>query len=453
MKVEVQSKKGLRTSLSIIVDKKTIQKRLEERLIELQSEVNLKGFRPGKVPPEVIKNQFGKAVYGDIIDKILKESSTKAIQEKKIKVAGQPKIDLKTFGEGKDLNFILEVDSLPEVKLKSFENFKATEFKIKLEAKQIDERIKEFAKQQKTFVDKNPNEKSKEGDQVTFDYSASIDGEKFEGSEGKGVKIELGKNLFLKDFDKQLIGVSKNQNKTVEATMPPNHPKKELANKKTKFECKITNIEKPKDTIIDDNFAKQMGAKDLQDLKKLIEKQMSSQYMQALDSITKKEILDQLEKYHNFDLPKNLVEYEVAAITQNLKKEDKDKHKESNEKLAKSRIKLGLLLNEYGEKNNLKVNEEEIQSEIQKQIRGMPGQEKMVMEYYQKNPSAAQSLKGAIYEDKIIKLFRSKIKMTTKTLSVSEAEKILSEINQPKNPNKKSKEVKSSSKNKTKTKK
>ena len=453
MKVEVQSKKGLRTSLSIIVDKKTIQKRLEERLIELQSEVNLKGFRPGKVPPEVIKNQFGKAVYGDIIDKILKESSTKAIQEKKIKVAGQPKIDLKTFGEGKDLNFILEVDSLPEVKLKSFENFKATEFKIKLEAKQVDARIKEFAKQQKTFEDKNPNEKSKEGDQVTFDYSATIEGNKFEGSEGKGVKIELGKNLFLKDFDKQLIGVSKNQNKTVEATMPPNHPKKELANKKTKFECKITNIEKPKDTIIDDNFAKQMGAKDLQDLKKLIEKQMSSQYTQALDSITKKEILDQLEKYHNFDLPKNLVEYEVAAITQSLKKEDKDKHKESNEKLAKSRIKLGLLLNEYGEKNNLKVNEEEIQSEIQKQIRGMPGQEKMVMEYYQKNPSAAQSLKGAIYEDKIIKLFRSKIKMTTKTLSVSEAEKILSEINQPKSPNKKSKEVKSSSKNKTKTKK
>ena len=193
-----------------------------------------------------------------------------------------------------------------------------------------------------------------------------LKGNKFEGSEGKGVKIELGKNLFLKDFDKQLIGVSKNQNKTVEATMPPNHPKKELANKKTKFECKITNIEKPKDTIIDDNFAKQMGAKDLQDLKKLIEKQMSSQYTQALDSITKKEILDQLEKYHNFDLPKNLVEYEVAAITQSLKKEDKDKHKESNEKLAKSRIKLGLLLNEYGEKNNLKVNEEEIQSEIQK---------------------------------------------------------------------------------------
>ncbi len=172
-----------------------------------------------------------------------------------------------------------------------------------------------------------------------------------------------------------------------------------------------------------------MGAKDLSDLKNLIEKQASSQYKQALDSITKKEILDQLEKSHDFDLPKNLVDNELAIMTQNLKKEEKDKHKDANKKLAKSRIKLGLLLNEYGEKNNLKVNEEEINGEIQKQIRGMPGQEKMVIEYYKKNPQAAQSLKGALYEDKIIKLLKSKIKLTPKTLSTFEAEKVISEFN------------------------
>ena len=143
MKIEVQSKKGLRTILSIIIDKKTIQKKLDERLLELQSEVSLKGFRPGKVPSAVIKNQFGKAVYGEVIDKLLKESSTKALEEKKIKSAGQPKLDLKTFGEGKDLNFTLEVDSIPEIKLKSFEDFKATEYKVKIENKIINQKLNE----------------------------------------------------------------------------------------------------------------------------------------------------------------------------------------------------------------------------------------------------------------------------------------------------------------------
>ena len=203
-------KKGLRTNLSVIVDRKTIQKKLDERLIELQSEVSLKGFRPGKVPSTVIKSQFGKAIYGEVIDKILKESSLKALERKKIKAAGQPKIDLKTFGEGKDLSYTLQVDSLPEIKLKSFENFKATDFKINLESKIIDEKLKEIASQHKHFDDKEEKKNAENGDQVIFDYSATVDGNSFEGSEGKGVQIELkGKDLFLKGFDAQLVGVKK----------------------------------------------------------------------------------------------------------------------------------------------------------------------------------------------------------------------------------------------------
>jgi trigger factor len=233
----------------------------------------------------------------------------------------------------------------------------------------------------------------------------------------------------LKGFDNQLISVKKNDTKIINSIMPANHPKKELANKKTIFECKILNVKYSEKNKIDDNFAKQMGAKDLKDLKRLIETQISSQYSQALESITKKEILDQIDKNYNFELPKNLVENELAGMTKTLKKEESDKHKNKNEKIASSRIKLGLVLNEYGEKNNLKVHESEIQSEIQKQIKGMPGQEKMVMDYYQKNPSAAQSLRGALYEEKIIKLLKSKIKLTTKNLTSSEAEKIISNFN------------------------
>ena len=426
---------------------------MDEKLNELQKEVSLKGFRPGKVPPAVIKSQFGKSIYGEVVDKILRDTSSKAINEKKLKVAGQPKIDLKQFGEGKDLNYELQIDCLPSVILKSFDKFKATDFRVKIEDKIIDGKLKEISDQNKRFEDKNDNEKAMIGDQVIFDYSATVDEKKFDGSEGKGVQLELGKDLFLKGFDNQLIGVKKGETKMLNAVLPANHPKKELANKKTKFECKILNVKKAKESKIDNNFAKTMGAKDVKDLKFLIEKQISSQYTQALNSITKKEILDQIEKTHEVDLPQNLIDQEILIMTKNLKPEDKEKHKYNNEKLAKSRIKLGLLLNEYGEKNNLKVSDEEVRIEIQKQIKGMPGQEKMVLEYYQKNPNASQSLKGSIYEEKIIKLIKSKIKLTTKEINSNEAEKIINEFNKPNLDEVEITKTKSSDKNKTKPKK
>ena len=453
MKIEVKSKKGLSTTLSVIVDKNTIQLKVNERLSELQKEVSLKGFRPGKVPPSLIKSQFGKSIYGEVIDKVLRETSSKAITEKKLKVAGQPKIDLKQFGEGKDLNYELLIDCLPNIKLNPLEKIKANEYKIKIDKKIIEDKLKELANQNKQFEDKKENEKSIIGDQVTFDYSATVDENKFEGSEGKGVQIELGKNLFLKGFDDQLVGVKKGETKIVNAILPANHPKKELANKDTKFHCKISNIKKSIESKIDDNFAKIMGAKDISDLKKLIEKQISSQYSQALNSITKKEILDQIEKNHDVELPKNLVDQEVALMTKNIKTEDKEKYKSNNEKLAKSRIKLGLLLNEFGEKNNLKVTDEEVRSEIQKQIKGMPGQEKMVLEYYKNNPNASQSLRGSLYEEKIIDLIKTKIKINTIEIDTKEAEKVISNFNKPNIDKVQSSKTKSSRQDKIKSKK
>ena len=427
MKIEVQNKKGLTTILSIIIDKKIIQEKLDKKLSQIQSEISLKGFRPGKVPPAVIKSQFGKALYGEVIDKILHESSNEALKEKKIKAAGQPKIDLKTFGEGKDLNYTIEVNSLPEVNLAAFDKYTANDYLLKIENKLVEEKIQEIAKNNKTFSDKSS--KSEKGDLVIFDYSATVGGEKFEGSEGKNTRLVIGEDLFLKGFDEKLISVKKDEDKTIEVNLPENYPNKELAKKKAKFNCKIINIQKANETKIDDIFAKNMGAKDLTDLKSLIEKQISTQYKQSLDSIIKKEILDQVEKLHKIELPKNLVEQEIHSITHQLKKEEIDKHKDKNAKIAESRIKLGLILNEYGEKNNLKVSDEEVQVEVQKQIKGMPGQEKMVLEYYQKNPSATQSLKGAMYEEKILSLFKSKINLKKKNISVTEAEKIILDFN------------------------
>ena len=453
MKIEVQSKKGLRTVLSVVVDKKTIQLKMDEKLSQLQKEVALKGFRPGKVPSSVIKSQFGKSIYGEVIDNVLRETSTKAITEKKLKVAGQPKIDLKQFGEGKDLNYELQIDCLPNIQLKPLDKLKATEYKIKIEKNIIDEKLKDISKQNKNFENKKDNEKAIIGNQVIFDYSATVDGKKFDGSEGKSVQIELGKDLFLKGFDNQLVGVKKGDKKLVNAVLPANHPKKELANKKTIFECKISSVKKSIETKIDDKFAQMMGAKDLADLRNLVEKQIISQYSQALNSIMKKEILDQIEKSHTVDLPINLIDHEMSILTRNLKPEDKEKNKTNNEKIAKSRIKLGLILNELGEKNNLKVSDDEVSAEIQKQIKSMPGQEKMVLEYYRKNPSASQSLKGSLYEEKIIEMIKSKIKLSSKEINTKEAEKIISDFNKPNMGHSTTSKTKSSDKEKSKLKK
>ena len=426
MKIQVQSKKGLKTILSIIVDKVEIKKKLDLKLAEYQQQIDLKGFRKGKVPPLVIKNQFGKAIYGEVIDKILRESTTKAIQDKKLKVAGQPKIDLKTFGEGKDLNFVLELDLLPEIKLQPFNKFNATEYSIKVDKEETDSRLKKLASEYKIFEDKPTNAKSETGDQVVFNYKATVDGKEFEGSEGKNVAIELGKDLFLKNFDKQLVGVKSKDKKKVTAFLPKNHPKKELANKETIFECDILNIKSPKKSKLDDEFAKKLGTKNLTDLTQKIKDQISNQYAAALNAITKKEILDHLEKSHKIEIPKNLIDNEVKTLS----KDPNSKANENLKKDAEKRIKLGLILNECGEANNIKVSEQEIKDEIQKQVKSMPGQEKLVFDYYQKNPSATQHLQSSIYEEKIIKFLKSKIKLLKKELTVKEAEKIIMKNNE-----------------------
>ena len=427
MKVTVDSKKGLKTNLKVFVEKKTIEEKIGIRLTELSKTVSIKGFRPGKVPTDVLKRQFGKAVYGEVLEKILRETSAQALEEKKIKAAGQPKLDLKSYGEGKDLNYTLEIDELPSIKLQSLDTIKFTDYEIKITDEEINKRINDIAKNQNNFKDKNETETAANGDLVAFDYNATIEDKNFEGGEGKNTQIVLGKDLFIKGFDKQLLGVKKNQEKEVEVILPENYPKKEFAKQKANFKCKILNVKRPEAVKINDEFAKNLGAKDLKHLKELITQQIQSQYKMNLDALAKENILDQIEKIHKIDLPDNLVQQELTLISQSMKKEDLEKNKKENEKTAKKRIKLGLILNELGEKNNLKVDEQELRNEIQKQVQSMPGQQKQVIEYYQKNPSAAVSLRGSIYEEKIINLIKKQSKQAKKTISTKEAEQIIEE--------------------------
>jgi len=429
MKVTVDSKKGLKSILKVFVDKKTIEERIELRLNELSKSVNIKGFRPGKVPASVLKSQFGKAIYGEVLEKVLQETSAKALVEQKIRSAGQPKLDLKSYGEGKDLNYTLEVNELPSIKIQSLEAIKFIDYEIKVTNEETKKGIDNIAKNQNNFKDKNENETAQNGDLVFFDYNATIENKNFEGGEGKNTQIVLGKDLFIKGFDKQLLGVRKKQEKEVLVTLPENYPKKEFANKKANFKCTILNLKKPEPVKIDEQFAKNLGAKDLNNLSELIKKQIQNQYKVNLDAISKDNILNQIEKLHKIDLPDNLVEQEINLISQGLKKEDIEKNKKESEKIARKRIKLGLILNELGEKNNLKVDEQELKNEIQKQIQSMPDQQKQVLEYYQKNPSASSALRGSMYEEKIINLIKQKSKQTKKIISTKEAEELIAEQN------------------------
>jgi len=425
MKVTVENKKGLNKDVKVFVDKKTMSGYMDEKYEEIKNTVNLKGFRPGKVPKEILKRQFGKAVFSEVLDKVLKDTSTKALEENKIKPAGQPKLDLKTYGEDKELEYVLSITELPKIDVKDISNIKFDQYSVKINDSETDKRIKEIAKNQPNFKEVSPETKASEGDLVVLDYNATVDGKTFKGSEGKNTQLTLGKDLFLKGFDKQLIGVKKDETKIVEAILPDNFPEKELIKKKAKFECKIISVKKSEETEINDEFAKNLGAKDLLDLKKLITNQINDEYKNSLDRLSKNQILKELEKFKVDEIPENLIDEEVKILSQGMTEEDIKKNKKNFEEVAKKRIKTGLILNEFGEQNQIKVNEQELQAEIQKQLRMMPGQEKMVMDFYQKNPSAVASLRGTVYEEKIIRLIKEKAKPNKKEITKDEAEKIL----------------------------
>ena len=339
MKVTVENKKGLNKDIKVFIDKKTMSTYIDEKYEEIKGTVNLKGFRPGKVPKEILKRQFGKAVFSEVLDKVLKDTSTKALEENKIKPAGQPKLDLKTFGEDKDLEYVMSVTELPKVDVSSIKNIKFDEYSVKIDSKETDKRIQEIAKSQPNFKEASNETKASEKDLVVFDYTATVDGKSFKGGEGKNTQLTLGKDLFLKGFDKQLIGVKKGDEKTVEAVLPENFPEKELVNKKAKFNCKILSIKNPEAILINDDFAKNLGAKNLNDLKTLISKQINDEYKNSLERLSKNQILKEIEKFKLNEIPENLIEEEIKILSQGMSEEDAKKSRKNFEEIAKKELK------------------------------------------------------------------------------------------------------------------
>jgi trigger factor len=439
MKVNVTSSKGLESNLSVVVSKKEIQDKIDLRLEEVKGSINLKGFRPGKAPKELLKKQFGQALYGEVIEKTLQESVFEALKDKKIKPASQPKIDIKSSGEDKDLEFTIQVEKVPEIKKIDLKKITIQQYEIKPDKKELENRIKQLSESSKKYKDKDKSKAAEEGDLIEFNYEATVEGKSFEGNKGEKLQIVLGKDLFIKGFDKQILKSKIGEDKKVKVKLPENYPNKELANKEAEFNCKILNIKFPEDQKIDDSFAKTMGAKDLKDLESMIEKQISREYSSITDQLVKKEILDTLDKEFKIDLPKGMLEDEIKNVEHTLvhekmhetgekdhskvKLSDADK-KEAN-KISERRVKLALVINQIGEDNKITVSPQELQGELEKQLRMYPGQEKNIKDYYQKNPNELTRLRGPIFEDKVINFIKEQSNLKTKQVSRDELQNLL----------------------------
>ena len=477
MKVTVSESKGLKINLNVLVKKQEIDKKIEERTVELQKTVSLKGFRPGKAPIDLLKKQFGQALYGEVVEKILQDNTSQALNDNKIKPAGQPKIEIKSSGEDKDLEYTISVEKSPEIKKIELDKIALTDYKLKIEKKDLDDRINLLAEGQKKYVNKKESETSVKGDLVVFDFEATVNGKAFEGNKGEKVQIILGKELFIKGFDEQLLVCKAGDKVNVKINLPENYPNKELANKTAIFNCKIIEVKKSESVVIDDQFAKNLGAKDLNDLKTLLEKQLSREQSSITETIVRKEILDYLDKNCKFDLPEDMVKNEQEIVRHSFihekahKDEPHDDHKHGHDhsdiKLTKEeendvldistrRVKLALVLNQIGEDYKVQVTTQELQQELQKQMSMYPGQEKQIRDYYQKNPSEITRLRGPIYEDKIVELVKSKAKITVKEVNKKELEELVKELSSDlksksskSNDDKSKKETKSEDKSKS----
>jgi len=242
MKVTVTSSKNLQSTLKIVVEKKEIDAKIEVRLSELKNTINLKGFRPGKAPMELLKKQFGSSVYGEVAEKLLQESTFQALKEKNITPASQPKIDVQTSGEDKNLEFTVAVEQVPEIKKIDFEKITLNKYEVKSDKKEIEQRLKGIAESNKKYVDKK--DKAANDDMVVFNFEATVEGKPFEGNKGEKLQIVLGKDLFIPGFDEQMIGSKQGDEKVAKVKLPENYPNKELAGKPAEFKCKIVEVKK-----------------------------------------------------------------------------------------------------------------------------------------------------------------------------------------------------------------
>ena len=417
--MEIKEKKttGLKREFEITITNKTINELVQNKISELAPKASIPGFRPGKVPHSIIKSRFGKQIFGEVVNESLNNASKKIVDDFKINAATQPKMDVKTLDEGKDIKVDYSVEIMPDFKVPDLTKLKITRPIVKVEEKQVDESIKRIASQNSKTEKIKKERKTKLNDTVVIDFEGKINNEVFEGGTAKSHHLKIGSKSFIPGFEDKLIGKSSGQNLDVDLNFPKDYQAKELAGKKVIFNVTINEIREDVKTEINDDFAKSLGLDNLESLKKNVKEQIINQHSIQSRSKMKREILDLLANSVDFDLPNTLVEDEYQSVCMamkpNQKTTDDQKDKSNDESMTKSekddalsiskrRVRLGLILAEIGRLNNIKVEEKDTQNAMMQELQRYPGKEKEILDYFKKNPEAQNQLSGPVFEDKII---------------------------------------------------
>ncbi len=445
MEVTQTSSEGLKRTLKVVIAASELNERFGTRLGEIKDRVQLKGFRRGKVPFAHLKKVYGKSVMAEVVDEAIKETSSKAIADRKERPALQPNIalpedqaEIQRIIEGQaDLAYSMSFEVLPEITIADMSGIKLERLVSDVEDKAVDEALQGIVERNTAFEDAEGRAAEK-GDRVTIDFVGKIDGVPFEGGEDKDMQVVVGQGNFIPGFEEGLVGLKAGDEKVVQATFPEAYQVDTLAGKQADFDVKVSEVAAPKVPEVNDEFAKALGAENVEKLKELVTKQLEVEYAQAARVKIKRELLDALEKTHDFELPASLVENEFESIWKQLGDEmlrsgksfedegkTEDEVREEYKKLAARRVRLGLVIGEIGDKNKIQVTQDELRRALVDQARRYPGQEKFVYEYYEKTPGALAQLRAPLFEDKVVDYVLDQAKPTEKPVSKDELMKAL----------------------------
>ena len=415
MQVTETLNEGLKRAYSIKLTADELDTKVNEKLHEAQPDVEMKGFRKGKVPIALLKRQFGQRILGEAMQETIDGAMSKHFEDSGDRPAMQPNVEMQNrdkWKEGEDVEVSLTYEALPSIPDVDFSKIKLQKLVVKSDKAAVDEALGNLASSANDYKDRKKGSKAKDGDQVVIDFVGTVDGETFDGGSSEDYPLVLGSNSFIPGFETQLVGCKAGEDRKVNVTFPEEYGSKDLAGKDAEFACKIKNVKEPVPAKINDELATKFGADDLKALKAQISERLESEYGGAARAVMKRQLLDALDKKVKFELPPSLVEAEAKQIAHQLfhdenpdvkdhDHENIEPNKEHN-KLAERRVRLGLLLAELGQKAEVEVSEAEMTQAIMAQSRQYPGQEKEFFDFMQKNEQMQQQLRAPIFEDKVV---------------------------------------------------
>ncbi|WP_428428593.1 trigger factor [Pararhizobium sp.] len=430
---------GLKRELKVVIPAKDMEARMNERLAETKDKVRINGFRPGKVPFAHLKKMYGKSIMAELVNELVREKPTEILSERGEKSATQPEIAMtedeaeadKILNAEADFEFTVAYEIIPAIELKDVSGIKVTREVVDIDEAEVTVQILKIAENARTYETKKG--KAANGDRVTIDYLGKVDGEAFDGGKDEDAELVLGSNRFIPGFEEQLVGLKAGDEKVINVTFPAEYPAANLAGKEATFDITVKDVAAAAEVEINDDLATKLGLESADKLKEVVRGQIESQYGSMTRQKVKRQILDQLDELYQFDTPQRLVDAEFDNIWRQINTDleqagktfaDEDTTEEEARveyrKLAERRVRLGLVLSEIGEKAGVTVTDEEMQRSLFEQLRQFPGQEKQIIDYFQKTPGAAASLRAPIFEEKVVDHLLSEVKVTDKTVSKEE---------------------------------